>query len=250
MTIPLYNYVFLFFFLPVLNFSHYSTNAQPSGFSSSQQDSLWWKTQAAEMVKEQIVSRGIKDARVIEVMKNTPRHLFVPAESQSLAYNDYPLSIGEEQTISQPYIVAIMTELLQLKGNEKVLEIGTGSAYQAAILSQLCKQVFTIEIVKSLADSAKIRLQKLGYKNTKVILGDGYKGLPDYAPFDCIIVTAAPEEVPEELVKQLKTGGRMVVPVGKTTQDLILITKDKDGIKQEKIIGVRFVPMIKKEKEK
>ncbi|RMD59913.1 MAG: protein-L-isoaspartate(D-aspartate) O-methyltransferase [Nitrospirae bacterium] len=196
------------------------------------------------MVEEQIISRGIKDERVIKAMEETPRHLFVSPDLADRAYEDYPLPIGHGQTISQPYIVAIMTELLRLKGDEKVLEIGTGSGYQAAILSKLAKEVYTIEIIKDLAESAKERLRLLGYKNVHVIWGDGYKGLIEYAPFDCIIVTAAPPKIPEALIKQLKVGGRMVIPVGTFYQELVLIEKDEKGIKKKSIIPVRFVPMV------
>lgn len=208
----------------------------------------WWREAAEKMVKNQIIYRGIKDAKLIEVMKNTPRHLFVPKELEQYAYSDNPLPIGEGQTISQPYIVALMTELLELKGDEKILEIGTGSGYQAAILSQLADSCYSIEIVKSLANSSKLKLKQLGYNNVVVKWGDGYKGWSEHSPFDCIIITAAPEKIPEELIKQLKTGGKMILPVGKYWQDLILITKHENGIKEEKIIPVRFVPMVHPQK--
>lgn len=204
----------------------------------------WWKQEAKKMVVTQIISRGVKDTLVINAMKNTPRHLFVPQKTEKLAYSDRPLPIGGGQTISQPYIVALMTELLELKGNEKVLEIGTGSGYQAAILSQLAGKCYSIELLKSLANSAKALLTQLGYDNVLVKWGDGYLGWPEHAPFDRIIITAAPEKIPEELVRQLKIGGKMVLPVGKWSQDLILITKEADGIKKESIIPVRFVPMV------
>ncbi|MBI5219601.1 MAG: protein-L-isoaspartate(D-aspartate) O-methyltransferase [Bacteroidia bacterium] len=199
------------------------------------------------MVNSQIISRGIKDKNVIKVMKNTPRHLFIQKNLIKEAYDDGPLPIGEGQTISQPYIVAIMTELLELKGNEKVLEIGTGSGYQAAVLSQLVDTCYTIELLKILADSASARLKRLGYNNVVAKCDDGYKGWTEHAPFDCIIITAAPEEIPKNLVEQLKIDGRMVVPVGKYYQDLLLITKTEKGITKEDIIPVRFVPMVKPE---
>jgi protein-L-isoaspartate(D-aspartate) O-methyltransferase len=205
----------------------------------------WWKKEAEKMVNSQIISRGISDQKVIEVMKNTPRHLFVRDNLKESAYDDGPLPIGEDQTISQPYIVANMTELLNLKGHEKVLEIGTGSGYQAAVLSKLVKNCYSIELIKILADSAAKRLNRLGYHNVTVKCGDGYKGWPEFAPFDCIIITAAPEEIPEKLVQQLKIGGKMVLPVGKYYQDLVLIHKTKNGITKENIIPVRFVPMVK-----
>ena len=196
------------------------------------------------MVVHQIHARGIRDSLVLRTMRETPRHLFVPEYLERNAYIDRPLPIGEEQTISQPYIVALMTELLRLTGKEKVLEIGTGSGYQAAVLSPLVKEVYTIEIVESLAESAKERLINLGYDNVIVKWGDGYKGWPEHAPFDCVIVTAAPEYIPKALVEQLKIGGRLVIPVGSFYQELKVITKAKDGIKEESIIPVRFVPMV------
>lgn len=204
-----------------------------------------WKKEAKRMVDEQIRSRDVSDERVLKVMEETPRHLFVPRDYRNLAYADHPLPIGEGQTISQPYIVAFMTELLELNGNEKVLEIGTGSGYQAAILSRLAKEVYTIEIVKSLADSSRTLLERLGYDNVTVKWGDGYQGWPEYAPFDAIIVTAAPEATPPKLVEQLKPGGRMVLPVGTYSQQLKVITKTPDGkIKERFEAWVRFVPMV------
>jgi len=208
------------------------------------ENETWWKSAVNEMVNSQIVSRGVTDSRVIEVIKNIPRHLFVPKEIERFAYSDGPLPIGHGQTISQPYIVALMTELLQLKGKEKVLEIGTGSGYQAAIISKLAKECYTVEIVEALAKKAKETLAELGYRNIYVRADDGYKGWKEHAPFDAIIITAAPEEVPEELIKQLKVGGRMVLPVGTDYQELVLIKKLKDKIEKEVIIPVRFVPMI------
>jgi len=205
----------------------------------------WWKESASKMVKTQIISRDIKNLAVINAMKNTPRHLFIPEKHIDYAYSDRPLPIGKGQTISQPYIVALMTEQLELTGEEKVLEIGTGSGYQLAILSQLTKKCYSIEIVKELASSSSQLLDRLGYKNVEVKWGDGYLGWPEQAPFDRIIVTAAPPEIPEELVKQLKSGGKMVLPVGEGSQELILITKTESGVKKKSIIPVRFVPMIK-----
>lgn len=196
------------------------------------------------MVLKQIEGRGVSDPRVVKAMREVPRHLFVPKEMRRSAYQDYPLPIGHNQTISQPYIVALMTEVLKLEGNEKVLEIGTGSGYQAAVLSKLCKQAFTIEILKPLADQAREILNRLGYENVTVRHGDGYKGWPEEAPFDAIIVTAAPPEVPPKLVEQLKTGGRMVIPVGTLIQELMLIEKKKDGVVEKRLLPVRFVPMV------
>jgi protein-L-isoaspartate(D-aspartate) O-methyltransferase len=209
----------------------------------SKQES-WWVSRAEKMVETQIVSRGVRDPDVIRVMKDTPRHLFVPERLRDQAYGDHPLPIGSGQTISQPYIVAIMTEYLELTGTEKVLEIGTGSGYQAAILSRLADTCYSIEVVKELAEQAGERLAELGYRNVVVKWGDGYKGWPEHAPFDRIIITAAPETIPEQLVAQLAVDGRMVLPVGTNFQELILITRNRKGIQRRNIIPVRFVPMI------
>src|SRR4030042_2223240 len=178
-----------------------------------------FKTMRQKMVETQIKARGVKDPRVLSAMHKVERHLFVPKELQTSAYTDQPLPIGEDQTISQPYIVALMTELLELKGGENVLEIGTGSGYQAAILAELAKEVYTIEIVEPLASSAKNRLLELGYQNINVKAGDGYLGWPEVGPFDAIIVTAAPDHIPKPLIDQLQEGGRMVIPVGAYSQE-------------------------------
>ena len=197
------------------------------------------------MVKNQIEGRGIQDAGVLRVMRDTPRHLFIPENLRDMAYDDGPLPIGEGQTISQPYIVALMTELLQLTGNEKILEIGTGSGYQAAVLSPLAKEIYSIEIIPSLADRANERLKKMRYNNVTVKCGDGYKGWKEHAPFDRIIVTAAPNDIPPLLINQLKVGGKLVLPVGTRYQKLKVITKMQDGeIGEKNIISVRFVPMV------
>ena len=206
-----------------------------------------WSTKAEKMVQSQIIKRGVSDALVLKVMRETPRHLFVPEEVRGMAYLDQPLPIGHQQTISQPYIVALMTELLQLEGHEKVLEIGTGSGYQAAILARLARSVYTMEIVEPLARSSAALLKELGYDNVEVRFGDGYKGWPEQAPFDRIIVTAAPEEIPQALVDQLALGGRMVLPVGKYFQELVLLTKNDRRVTRKDIIAVRFVPMVKPE---
>lgn len=204
-----------------------------------------WSAKANSMVKYQIEKRGIKNTDVLRVMRNTPRHLFVTKAYSSMAYDDYPIPIGHEQTISQPYIVALMTDLLSLKGDEKILEIGTGSGYQAAVLSQLVDTVYTIEIVEPLAINAKKRLSNLDYNNVVVKYGNGYKGWPSVAPFDAIIVTAAPEQVPQALIDQLKVGGNIVIPVGNKWQELQLITKTRENkIKTKTVIPVRFVPMV------
>ena len=208
-------------------------------------DAGWWQKRAEIMVKNQLERRGIQDERVLRVMRETPRHLFVPKNLKDEAYEDGPLPIGEGQTISQPYIVALMTELLQLNGNERILEIGTGSGYQAAILSPLVKEVYTIEIIKSLAENATQKLKDMQYHNVTVKWGDGYKGWAEYAPFDAIIVTAAPNQVPQILIDQLKIGGILVLPVGSYFQKLKVITKmDNDDIHENNIISVRFVPMV------
>ncbi|MFQ6104704.1 MAG: protein-L-isoaspartate(D-aspartate) O-methyltransferase [Candidatus Glassbacteria bacterium] len=200
-----------------------------------------------EMVSKQIVSRGVKDKRVLEAMRTVPRHLFVPEDLQNEAYGDYPLPIGQGQTISQPYIVALMTELLELEGDEKVLEIGTGSGYQAAVLSKLAKEVYTIEILPDLAVQAKRRLQKLGCLNVEVTVADGWKGLPLVGPFDAIIVTAAADSIPEALKEQLVEGGRLVIPLGPRggVQELVLVTKHNGKILRKNITSVRFVPLVR-----
>ena len=195
------------------------------------------------MVKTQIEARGVKDRLVLDAMRKVPRHLFVAEGLQDVAYTDGPLPIGEEQTISQPYIVALMTELLGLAGGEKVLEIGTGSGYQAAILAEIAKEVYTIEIICSLVEMAETRLKEMEYKNITVKCADGYQGWEEHAPFDGVMVTAAPDHIPQPLVDQLKVGGKLVIPVGDLFQELIVITKTEKGIKKETNIPVRFVPM-------
>lgn len=203
-----------------------------------------FKLKRRRMVEEQIIARGINDSSVIEAMLKVPRHRFVSTHFRDAAYQDRPLPIGYGQTISQPYIVAFMTEALGLKKEDKVLEIGTGSGYQAAILARIVNEVYTIEIIPGLAKGAKRRLGRLGYLNVTVKCGDGYLGWKEKAPFDAIIVTAAPEEIPPKLVEQLKVGGRMVVPIGLFYQELYLITKTEDGIRKEALLPVRFVPMV------
>jgi protein-L-isoaspartate(D-aspartate) O-methyltransferase len=200
---------------------------------------------ADRMATEQMESRGIRSPDVLRVMRSTPRHLFVPVRFRSEAYEDYPLSIGHGATISQPYIVALMTELLQPEMQHRVLEIGTGSGYQTAILAQLVGEVYSIEIVPDLVRAADKTLRELGYSNVTVRQGDGYKGWPEEAPFDGIIVTAAPHEVPDVLIEQLSRGGRLVAPVGsRWNQELILIEKSEDGtVRRKSFGGVSFVPM-------
>lgn len=195
------------------------------------------------MVQDQLVPRGISDSRIIEAMLKIPRHKFLPDHLCDYAYSDSPLPIGMGQTISQPYIVAFMTELLNLKKGDKVLEVGTGSGYQAAILAEMGCEVYTIEIVESLALRAKKVLQNLGYKNIRFKIDDGYIGWEENAPFDAIIVTAAPPEIPEPLTEQLKEGGKMAIPVGEYFQELLLLKKTSEGLKEKKVTPVRFVPM-------
>lgn len=196
-----------------------------------------------DMVKYQIKSRGVTDDRVLRAMDKVERHLFVPSGMRNMAYEDTPLPIGEGQTISQPYIVAFMTEAAAIGPGDKVLEIGTGSGYQAAVLAELAKEVYTIEILKPLADASAERLKAAGYKNVTVRWGNGYDGWPEKAPFDVIMVTAAPDSLPENLVGQLKTGGRMVVPIGRYFQELYLVTRTASGTEKKALLPVRFVPM-------
>ena len=198
------------------------------------------------MIEKDIRGRGITDKKVLDVMGKTPRHLFVEGHLRDAAYEDYPLPIDEGQTISQPYVVALMTEVLQLKPSDRVLEIGTGSGYQAAILAEIVKEVYTIEIRKGLAEKAGKRLKDMGYKNVKVKYGDGYFGWEEYTPFDAIIITAAANHIPPSLIKQLKEGGRLIIPLGSTvySQTLILAIKEKGELNLQEITSVRFVPMI------
>lgn len=200
------------------------------------------------MVERQIRDRGINDKAVLAAMLKVERHLFVPASQTASAYEDSPLPIGEGQTISQPFIVAYMTEAASVSPSAKVLEIGTGSGYQAAILSQIAKEVYTIEIIPELADRARATLSQFGYKNVFVKTGNGYLGWPEHAPFDAIVVTAAPDEVPQALVDQLAVNGKMVIPVGTFNQQMMIITRSSEGIVERETIPVRFVPMTGKPK--
>ncbi len=205
--------------------------------------------QRKQMVEEQISRRGIIDKGILEAMEAVPRHLFIPEENRAYSYYDQPVPIGFGQTISQPYIVAFMTELLNAGKEDVVLEVGTGSGYQAAILARLVKQVYTIEIVEELGKEASKRLKEMGYDNVEVKIGDGYKGWSEHAPFGAIIVTAAAEHIPQPLIDQLKPGGRLVIPVGGVyeVQDLMLIAKDVSSkVIKESVIPVRFVPLIRK----
>jgi protein-L-isoaspartate(D-aspartate) O-methyltransferase len=222
--------LFFFFVISLLN---------PTIFLSAEMEA-----EREHMVRMDIQSRGITDESVLNAMSRVERHQFVPEHLRPFGYADHPLPIGEDQTISQPYIVALMTELLELKPEDRVLEIGTGSGYQAAVLAEIAREVYTIEIIPSLAESAKKRLKELGYQNVWVRAGDGYLGWPEKAPFDAIVVTAAPEDIPQPLIDQLKIGGRMVIPVGDfPAQTLYVVRKTESGIEKKEMIPVRFVPM-------
>ena len=195
------------------------------------------------MVDQQMATRDIHDRRVLEAMRNVPRHWFVPDDMSRSAYDDRPLPIGWDQTISQPYIVALMTTLAQPRAGQKILEIGTGSGYQAAVLDEIADSVFTIEIHPALAERARASLDRLGYGDVRVRTGDGYRGWPEEAPFDAIVVTAAPDHVPRPLLEQLKIGGRLVLPVGKNRQQLQVWTRTERGFETKNLIPVQFVPM-------
>ena len=196
-----------------------------------------------QMVEQQIRARDVKAPAVLKAMRSVPRHRFVPVAVRHLAYADHPLPIGSGQTISQPYIVAYMTEAADVSPGDNVLEIGTGSGYQAAVLGEIAREVYTIEIIPELAESARIVLADLGYTNVHVRAGNGYLGWPEHAPFDAILVTAAPEEVPQALVDQLAVGGKMVIPVGAMVQDMMIIERTQRGVVERRTIPVRFVPM-------
>jgi len=199
----------------------------------------------ASMVSTQIEARGLKDERVLEAMRKVPRHVFIPENMRKYAYNDEPLPIGRGQTISQPYIVAYMTEALQLSSEAKVLEVGTGSGYQSAILAEIAREVFTVEIVEDLSKHAREVLRTEGYTNIHFRVGDGASGWEEYAPYDAIMVTAAPSEVPKSLEDQLKIEGRMIVPVGDAFQELVLLIREKRKIRKKNLLPVRFVPLVK-----
>ncbi len=196
------------------------------------------------MVGEQIKARGITDIKVLAAMEKVPRHEFVPDKIKSFSYNDEPLSIGEGQTISQPYIVAYMTESLELDDEKKILEIGTGSGYQTAVLAEIVRDVYSVEIIESLSRKSRDILAELGYKNIQYKVGDGTYGWKEFAPFDAIIVTAAPQVTPLPLKEQLSIGGKLIVPVGDFSQDLVCIVKNKNGFTEKKLISVRFVPLV------
>jgi len=237
----------ILFLLLIVNIFGCNDMKQKSNTRESTEE--WFARQRKLMVQVQIRARGVHDKQVLQAMEKVPRHLFVPEDLRDQAYEDGPLPIGYGQTISQPYVVAYMTEQLELDGDEKVLEIGTGSGYQAAILAEIAREVYTIEIIPELGKRAEKTLQELGYKNVHVRIGDGYLGWPEEAPFDAIIVTAAPEKIPQPLIDQLKVGGRMIIPVGEEYQELVLIKKTPKGIQKERKIPVRFVPMRGKAEE-
>ena len=234
-TFPEFNKWLLCILLPLL---------PNSAFSAESEEDTDWKNLRMKMVEYQIIDRGIENKTVLKAMRTVKRHELVPEPYRKFAYEDYPIPIGEDQTISQPYIVALMSELLGAKPGDKILEIGTGSGYQAAVLAEMGLEVYSIEIIQSLAVRAKKDLERLGYLDVEVAYGDGYQGWPEEAPFDGIIITAAPPQLPQPLVDQLKTGGRIVVPVGRDNQDLVVYTKRSNGkVSRKRIIPVRFVPM-------
>lgn len=229
--------------------------SHPSKTESLRESGVWHVPESASekdpfladrqrMVDQQLAERDITDRRVLAAMLQVPRHEFVPASERDFAYRDGPLPIGQGQTISQPYIVALMTQLASPTPHSVALDVGTGSGYQAAVLARLCRHVYSIEIVESLAGAARERLERLGYDNVTVRAGDGYAGWPEQSPFDLIIVAAAPDHVPQPLVEQLKPGGRLIIPIGRHSQDLLVVHKSEDGtVRQQQVIPVVFVPM-------
>jgi protein-L-isoaspartate(D-aspartate) O-methyltransferase len=220
-----------------------------AGTGSDAKDSGRYEQARRSMVASQIEARGVIDPLVLEAMRRVPRHLFVPPELREQAYRDSPLPIGHRQTISQPYIVALMTELIRPAPGMKVLEIGTGSGYQAAVLAECVDRVFTIEILPELGREAARLLDELGYENVITRIGDGYDGWPEEAPFDAIVVTAAPSSIPKPLLEQLAVGGRLVIPVGELSQDLVVVTRTETGYERRPASYVRFVPMTGKAQE-
>jgi protein-L-isoaspartate(D-aspartate) O-methyltransferase len=225
------------FLLPIfISLLFFPEGCKPEGFTAAREN----------MVKNQIEMRGIRDSATIRAMMTVPRHEFVPSGLQAYAYDDTPLPIGSEQTISQPYIVALMTELIKPRKGQKVLEVGTGSGYQAAVLAEIVDNVYTVEIIPDLAESAEELLKRLGYRNVIVRCADGYAGWKEAAPFDAIVVTAAAEEIPQLLIEQLKDGGVMVIPVGPTTsvQSLTIVKKKGKDVEKKTVLPVRFVPLV------
>lgn len=240
--------------LPAVSTHPLLSHLSQAQVSETSKDTISWqqprfsdrRQERIQMVEEGIKQQGVDDQAVLEAMRHVPRHRFVPEEYQQFAYQNRPLPIGHNQTISQPYIVGYMSQMLNLESGDKVLEIGTGSGYQAAVLSELTPHVFTIEIVEALGKRARSLFENLGYSTIKTNIGDGYKGWPEHAPFDAVILTAAPEEIPQPLIDQLKPGGVMVAPVGAAGEIQILmeIRKTKDGeIRMDRKLPVRFVPM-------
>ncbi|RJQ52803.1 MAG: protein-L-isoaspartate(D-aspartate) O-methyltransferase [Nitrospiraceae bacterium] len=232
-------------FLVIASFLIFAFSRYPSVESAHPADTEKTREQRQSMVREQLAARGIRDERVLAAMSKVPRHLFVEDSLRRKAYGDHPLPIGEGQTISQPYVVALMTEALKLKPSDRVLEIGTGSGYQAAVLAEMVKEVYTIEIRERLKTTAAGLLGALGYKNIKTKYADGYFGWEEYGPFDAVIITASANHIPPPLMKQLKEGGRLIIPLGSTLyyQTLTLITKKGKGPEVEQMGGVAFVPM-------
>jgi len=229
----------IIFSLSVLGFFQYlSAENKPADTDKT-------TVQRLRMVEEQIAGRGVKDRRILDAMRKIPRHLFIDSSLRERAYGDHPLPIGEGQTISQPYVVAWMTEALNLKSSDRVLEIGTGSGYQAAVLAEIVNEVYTIEIREGLKESASKLLYELGYKNIKTKYADGYFGWEQYAPFDAVVITASANHIPPPLIKQLKEGGRLIIPLGSTLyyQTLTLVTKSSNELNVEQMGGVAFVPM-------
>jgi protein-L-isoaspartate(D-aspartate) O-methyltransferase len=224
---------------------HQESDAQPlATIAAESQEPERFAILRQRMVDLQLANRDICDERVLDVMRRVPRHRFVPESQRESAYADWPLQIGAGQTISQPYIVGLMTQLAQPRPDSRALDVGTGSGYQAAVLAELCREVYSIEIVESLATEARSRLTELEYHNVQVRHGDGYRGWPEHAPFDVIILAAAPPHVPEPLVEQLAVGGRLVLPVGERSQELVVVEKQPDGsTRQWTEVPVRFVPM-------
>jgi protein-L-isoaspartate(D-aspartate) O-methyltransferase len=215
---------------------------------SQQSGDADWTAARARMVRTQLQARDIHDRRVLDAMTRVERHRFIPEPLRADAYGDHPVPIGGGQTISQPYIVAFMTQALAIEPQHRVLEIGTGSGYQAAILAELAKEVYTIEILPALGERARATLQELGYRNVQVRIGNGYLGWPEQAPFDRVIVTAAPAEIPKALVDQLRPGGRIAIPVGANDQMLRILERSGEGLKTLQTLPVRFVPMVGKPK--
>ena len=229
-------------FLIVLLLVSCSSLSVTESIGVKEEESQDFKKQRQALV-EQLKAEGITSSEVLQAMLKVPRHEFVPPSHRHYSYQNRPLPIGHDQTISQPFIVGYMTQAASIASGEKVLEIGTGSGYQAAVLAELAGQVYTIEIIPELAEGAKSVLHKLGYKNVHVKTGNGYEGWPEHAPFDAIVVTAAPDKVPQKLVDQLALRGKMVIPVGTTFQEMVIITRDESGVVERRTIPVRFVPM-------